>query len=203
MSSNLTAIIMHLNNTKFVHSAATERQLLPDQGVEVAFIGRSNAGKSSAINCITGVKKLAHSSKTPGRTQLINFFHVEDACYLVDLPGYGYAKIAQAVQARIQMVLSHYLQQRKSLKAVILVMDSRHPLQKADQETLEWLSQYELPIHILLTKADKLTRNHGMQALQKTKQACKCYHGVSLQLFSATKDIGVDEAREYVMQCFL
>lgn len=196
---------MHLDQAHFVYSAANAGQLLPDQSTEVAFIGRSNAGKSSAINCITGVNKLAHSSKTPGRTQLVNYFQVSDNNYLVDLPGYGYAKIAHTIKERIQHLLNHYLQARQSLRAVILIMDSRHPLQKSDQEMIKWLSRETLPMHILLTKADKLSRNQAMQAMQQTKKYCQRYMAISpisMQIFSATNGLGVDEARNYILQCF-
>jgi GTP-binding protein len=196
---------MHLNQAYFVHSAANKRQLLPDGGVEVAFIGRSNAGKSSAINCITGVNQLAHSSKTPGRTQLINFFQVEQGYYLVDLPGYGYAKVAHTVKERIQHLLNDYLEARQSLRAIILIMDSRHPLQDSDQEMVKWCSRQTLPIHILLTKADKLSRNQAMQAMQETQKYCQRYTAsspISIQIFSATTGMGIDEARDYILKSF-
>lgn len=194
---------MQFNQTHFVHSAATVAQLLPDNAKEIAFIGRSNAGKSSAINCITGVNRVAHSSKTPGRTQLINYFQIAEKHFFVDLPGYGYAKISREIKKRIEAVLNFYLQKRQSLLAIILIIDCRHPLHINDNEMLHFLSQLNLPIHILLTKADKLTRNQAMQALQKTQAYCRRYASpISSQLFSATKDVGLEEVQQKILQLF-
>jgi GTP-binding protein len=180
--------------TTFLKSAAKVNQLPPDTGAEVAFAGRSNAGKSSALNCLTGIKSLARTSKTPGRTQLINLFTVaEDDKRLVDLPGYGYAKVALEVKLAWQKNLAHYLEVRQSLKGLVLVMDIRHPLKDLDQMMIDWALQRELPVHILLTKCDKLSKSDiksTLQAVQKHYELAA--HLVSVQAFSSTKKAGVD-----------
>ena len=143
---------------QFLLSAPTLSQCPDDTGCEVAFAGRSNAGKSSAINVLTRQGKLARTSKTPGRTQLINFFSLTEHCRLVDLPGYGYAKVPKAVKQRWDEHLAEYLQRRQSLRGLILLMDVRHPLQDFDRQMVLWADQSDMPVHILLTKADKLKR---------------------------------------------
>ena len=151
--------------TQFFVSAYNLQQLPPDQGREVAFAGRSNAGKSSALNALTGHKQLARISKTPGRTQLINYFQVAPGCYLVDLPGYGYAKVPQALRRHWQHTLERYLNQRQALQGLCMLMDSRHPLTELDQQLLMWSQYRELPCHILLTKADKFKKGRAQAIL--------------------------------------
>ena len=177
----------------FLKSSAKVHQLPEDTGYEVAFAGRSNAGKSSALNCLTGNKHLARTSKTPGRTQLINLFVVKDDDHrLVDLPGYGYAKVALQTKIYWQENLAHYLEVRKSLKGLVLLMDIRHPLKDSDKTLLHWAITQELPVHVLLTKADKLSRNQAQQAVQGFETYCKPLPGVSWQTFSSLKKQGIE-----------
>ncbi|MCM2973528.1 ribosome biogenesis GTP-binding protein YihA/YsxC [Larsenimonas suaedae] len=182
------------HQARFVHSAPTLAHCLPDEGHEVAFAGRSNAGKSSAINALTGQKALARTSKTPGRTQLINFFELDDGTrHLVDLPGYGYAKVPEKVKLEWQRHLSAYLQKRRSLKGLVLMMDVRHPLTEFDQMMLAWADDADMPVHILLTKSDKLKRGAAAASLQKVRSALAEWDDlVSVQLFSSLKRQGLD-----------
>jgi GTP-binding protein len=178
----------------FLTSAATLSQCPPDNGLEVAFAGRSNAGKSSAINSLTHNKKLAKTSKTPGRTQLINFFELSQTQRLVDLPGYGFAKVPLAVKREWTKQLENYLQNRQCLAGLILLMDIRHPLQPFDQQMLNWALQAAMPVHILLTKADKLKRGAAGTALLQTRAKLKAHADlVTVQLFSALKHEGHKE----------
>ncbi len=149
----------------FLKSAPTLADCPPDQGVEVAFAGRSNAGKSSALNALTRQGKLARTSKTPGRTRLMNFFALAPGQRLVDLPGYGYAKVPKAMKAEWDQHLAHYLRARSSLRGLVLLMDIRHPLQAFDQHMLAWAAEAALPVHVLLTKADKLNRGPAQATL--------------------------------------
>ena len=178
----------------FLTSAGKVSQCPADDGWEVAFAGRSNAGKSSAINSLTQNKKLARTSKTPGRTQLLNFFALSEQQRLVDLPGYGFAKVPQAVKREWTKQLENYLQQRQSLRGLVLLMDTRHPLQPFDQQMLDWALAAHMPVHILLTKADKLKKGPGKSTLLKVR-AQLAEHGdlVSVQLFSALKHTGHKE----------
>ena len=179
---------------RFLTSAAKLAQCPPDEGWEVAFAGRSNAGKSSAINSLTNNKKLAKTSKTPGRTQLINFFELSDSQRLVDLPGYGFAKVPQAVKKEWTRQLENYLQQRQCLRGMILLMDVRHPLQPFDQQMLDWALAAHMPVHILLTKADKLKKGPAGNSLQKVRSQLREHEDlVSVQLFSALKHTGHKE----------
>jgi len=179
----------------FLISAAELKQLPSDKGNEVAFVGCSNAGKSSAINTITGIKNLARASKTPGRTQFINLFALDEKNRLVDLPGYGYAKAPAAVSERWMKKVNQYLKSRKCLRGLILVMDIRHPLKEQDQHLIEWCVKCKLPIHILLTKADKLKRGPALNTLQQVQKALKKYGKlVSIQLFSSLDKTGLEEA---------
>lgn len=187
---------MILPTTYFIKSAPDLSYCPPDQGKEVAFIGRSNAGKSSALNAITGVHKLARTSKTPGRTQLINFFGFgNEQQRLVDLPGYGYAKVSTEVKQQWGQALDEYLRERKSLQGLILIMDIRHPLTSFDRQMLDWTQHCQLPVHILLTKADKLNRGPAQQALAATTKQLATFDSVSIQLFSAIKGTGLEAAR--------
>ena len=179
---------------QFLTSAETLAQCPPDDGFEVAFAGRSNAGKSSAINTLTDNKKLARTSKTPGRTRLINFFNLDDERRLVDLPGYGYAKVPEAVKLKWQEHLSEYLQNRQCLKGLVLLMDIRHPLQTFDITMLEWAAAGQLPVHILLTKADKLKPNAARNQLFNIKKELIGLPGeISAQPFSSLKKQGLEE----------
>lgn len=184
---------LNYRKTHFLVSAAKLSQCPKDIRREVAFAGRSNAGKSSALNALTGSSRLARTSKTPGRTQLINFFQVEQGLCLVDLPGYGYAKVSRSVKEEWGRHLSDYLQRRESLKGVVLLVDVRHPMKEFDVAMLEWSAQ-KLPVHILLTKADKLKYGAAKSALMKVLQQVKPYgEQVSVQLYSSLKRQGVDE----------
>lgn len=185
----------------FIQSAAEFKQCPTDEGYEVAFAGRSNAGKSSAINTLTRAN-LARTSKTPGRTQLINFFAIDQQRRLVDLPGYGYAKVPLPLKEHWQKHLDTYLSERNSLKGIILLMDIRHPLTEFDHMLLEWANIRQMPVHILLTKADKLTFGVAKNTLLKVKQQLTGYENVqfSIQLFSSIKRQGIDEALSILRQ---
>jgi len=176
---------------RFLTSAAQLGQCPPDIGWEVAFAGRSNAGKSSAINSLTGNKKLAKTSRTPGRTQLINFFALSDCQRLVDLPGYGFAKVPRSVQREWTRLMESYLQQRQCLRGLVLLMDVRHPLQPFDEQLLAWGAAAAMPVHVLLTKADKLKRGAAGNALHKVRTRLQHHPGrASAQLFSALRHDG-------------
>lgn len=179
---------------EFLQSAGKVSQCPPDTGWEVAFAGRSNAGKSSAINSLTRQPKLARTSKTPGRTQLLNFFSLSEQQRLVDLPGYGFARVPEAVKEAWTRQLERYLQERRSLRGLILLMDIRHTFQAFDLQMIEWGSIAGMPVHILLTKADKLKRGPAQAALlQAQKRAATYPEGISVQLFSALKHSGHGE----------
>lgn len=181
-------------SARFLTSAAKLHQCPPDEGWEVAFAGRSNAGKSSAINSLTNNKKLAKTSKTPGRTQLINFFELSDCQRLVDLPGYGFAKVPLAVKKEWTRQLENYLAKRQSLRGMILLMDVRHPLQPFDEQMLGWALAAHMPVHILLTKADKLKKGPANNSLLAVRKALDEHRDlVSVQLFSALKHTGHEQ----------
>lgn len=180
--------------TRFEISASTLSQCPQDSQKEVAFVGRSNAGKSSAINTLTRQKALARTSKTPGRTQLLNFFTLAPGHFLVDLPGFGYAKVPPALRKKWQAELERYLQRRDALKGLVLLMDVRHPLTPFDLQIIQWAETAQMPLHILLTKADKLKRGAGKTALLETRKALASHKGaLSLQLFSAHTEDGLRE----------
>lgn len=186
----------------FLTSAAKVEQCPPDTGYEVAFVGRSNAGKSSAINTITHAN-LARTSKTPGRTQLLNFFTLDNERRIVDLPGYGYAKVPLPLKQHWQTHLNAYLVSRESLTGIVLMMDIRHPLTEFDVMLLEWANEYQMPVHILLTKADKLTFGAAKNTLLKITQHINEHYDqekTSIQLFSSIKRQGIDEARAKLKQ---
>ena len=186
-------------NATFYISAHHLRDLPPPIGVEVAFAGRSNAGKSSALNTLANHNRLAYVSKQPGRTQLINFFSLGNDRFLVDLPGYGYAKVPAAMRAHWQMTLSNYLSHRNTLYGLVLVMDCRHPLTPLDRQMLDWFSPSGRPIHVLLTKSDKLSRNAANQTLQTVKKELQNTWGnCTIQLFSSLKKQGVEEAETVI-----
>lgn len=187
----------------FLKSAAELKQLPPDTGYEVAFAGRSNAGKSSALNALTGNKKMAKTSKTPGRTQLINLFTIDEERRLVDLPGYGYAKVSESIKQRWQKTLARYLEKRTCLRGLVLIMDIRHPLKDMDRHIIEWAIQAQLPIHILLSKADKLKRSPALNTLQSVSKTFSPYGDlVTVQLFSATKREGIETLTAQLNQWF-
>ncbi len=190
------------SNVSFIKSAPTLSQSPMDVGIEVAFVGRSNAGKSSAINTITGRHGLARTSKTPGRTQLMNYFYLDEQRRLVDLPGYGYAKVPVRVQREIEELLGSYLSQRQCLQGVILLMDIRHPLMNTDKHFIDFAQQYNLPIHILLTKCDKLSRGKSNLTLMAARKALSAYSTVSVQTFSATERIGIEEVYQKLDEWF-
>jgi GTP-binding protein len=180
---------------RFLTSVTDPRQAPPDEGLEVAFAGRSNAGKSSALNVITRQKALARTSKTPGRTRQINFFVIDDRRRLVDLPGYGFAVVSKKVKNEWQRHISRYLETRHSLAGVILVMDIRHPLKAFDRQVLGWCHVADLPAHVLLTKSDKLKRGPAKATLLTVRQQLATLHPeASVQLFSALKKTGTEEA---------
>ena len=180
------------NQATFVSSAARLEQLPEDVVREVAFAGRSNAGKSSAINRLTGNRKLARTSRTPGRTQLINHFLVRDNAYLVDLPGYGFAKVSKAQRNAWVRMLETYFVSRDELRCLVIVMDIRHPLTDSDWKTIELQQQGQSELHLLLTKCDKLSRNKANSALMKTKDTLE-EAGIeaTLQTFSSNTGEGV------------
>jgi GTP-binding protein len=181
----------------FIKSSWQPQQFPSDEGTEVAFAGRSNAGKSSALNAITGRKDLARTSKTPGRTQLINFFALDGAQRLVDLPGYGYAKVPERIREHWQELLTRYVEARASLVGLVIVMDSRRPLTDFDVQMLDWSGSHGLAAHVLLTKADKLSRGESSTVLKQVRTRVE---GVAtVQLFSAVAKTGVDEARREVL----
>lgn len=184
-----------IRQTAFMLSAPTFRLCPEDTGLEVAFAGRSNAGKSSAINTITHQKQLARSSKTPGRTQMINFFSVaSDTRRLVDLPGYGYAAVPEAMKNKWQKELEEYLVLRQSLTGLVLLTDIRHPLKYFDEQMLHWAKDGQLAVHVLLTKSDKLKRGAAKTALLENKRTLdKMGLPFSIQLFSALDKVGIDE----------
>ncbi len=163
----------------------------------MAFAGRSNAGKSSALNTLADQRSLARTSKTPGRTQLINFFELDEQRRLVDLPGYGYAKVPEAVKRHWQQVLADYLRVRQCLQGLVLLMDIRHPFKEFDRQMLDWCHHQQMPVHILLTKADKLKRGPASNTLQQVRNTLKAdYPLATVQLFSSLDKQGVEQARE-------
>lgn len=198
-------ILMNLfQNAKFF-TTVNHLKDLPDTPAEIAFVGRSNAGKSSAINTLTNHVRLAYVSKTPGRTQHINFFELENGNFMVDLPGYGYAQVPEAIRAHWVKLLGDYLQQRRQLIGLILIMDSRHPLKALDIQMLDFFHITGRPVHILLSKADKLSKNDQIKTLAAVKKSLKPYterQKISVQLFSSLKKQGMDEVNQVVGSWF-
>lgn len=196
MSSPPVQDVPDFHQAAFFISASNLQQCPPDNALEVAFVGRSNAGKSSAINVLTGQSKLARTSKTPGRTQLLNYFAVDQGRYLVDLPGFGYAKVPPEVRNKWQRELEKYLRQRQSLRGLVLLMDIRHPFKDFDEILLQWCREAGMPLHILLTKADKLKFGAARSGLLQAEKRLATYGGlVTVQLFSALKGEGVEELK--------
>lgn len=197
--------IRPLNYTKthFITSAPDISHLPTDSGVEVAFAGRSNAGKSSALNTLTNQKNLARTSKTPGRTQLINLFEVEENRRLVDLPGYGYAQVPEELKRKWQKSLGEYLQKRESLKGLIVLMDIRHPLKDLDQQMISWAVSVNIPIMLLLTKTDKLASSAQKKQLNLVKEAILPFQGdITVALFSSPKRIGLEPLKQKLDEWF-
>ncbi len=178
---------------------------LPATTAEIAFVGRSNAGKSSAINTLTNHTRLAYVSKTPGRTQHINFFELANGRFMVDLPGYGYAQVPEAVRQHWVTLLGNYLQTRSQLIGLILIMDIRHPLKELDKRMLDFFAVTKQPVHILLSKADKLSKNEQIKTLAMVKKLLQPYvarQQVTVQLFSSLKKQGIDEVNDIVAAWF-
>jgi GTP-binding protein len=191
------------HQAKFINSSPHIRNAPADQGLEVAFAGRSNAGKSSAINTLTQQNALARISKTPGRTQMLNFFEINADLRFVDLPGYGYAKVPVDVKKKWHEMMEHYLTHRKSLCGIILVMDVRHPLTEFDWQMVEWCQHTHLPLHILLTKADKLAYGAAKNTLLQVRKELKDVSSpLTIQLFSSLKKTGIDEVHEALDNLF-
>lgn len=179
---------------RYLMGAAKLDQLPPDEGIEVALAGRSNAGKSTALNAITEQKSLAKTSKTPGRTQLINLFRLDDDRRLTDLPGYGFAKVSKSVKEAWQKTLSTYLQERMCLQALVVFMDIRHPMKETDKQMISWAVSAELPVHVVLSKADKLKSGARKTALMgANKLLARMSEDITTQVFSATHKIGLVE----------
>lgn len=187
----------------FIKSAPSLENTPPDLGREVAFAGRSNAGKSSAINALTRQNFLARISKTPGRTQMLNFFEFSEHQRFVDLPGYGYAKVPEKIKLQWHRLMENYLGKRQSLCGIVLVMDVRHPLTDFDWQMIEWTQHSEVPLHILLTKSDKLTFGAAKNTLFQVQKALEgATITVTLQLFSSLKKTGIDEIHTALDQFF-
>lgn len=193
----MTVTPLNYAKTYFVTSAPDIHHLPEDSGVEIAFAGRSNAGKSSALNTLTNQKSLARTSKTPGRTQLINLFEIEPNCRLVDLPGYGYAQVPEEVKRKWQRSLAEYLQKRESLKGIVILMDIRHPLKDLDQQMIDWAVQSQLSVMLLLTKADKLASGAQKKQLNMVKEAILPFQGdITVATFSSLKRTGLEQLKQ-------
>lgn len=185
---------LNYHKTHFLTSAPNIRAIPADEGIEIAFAGRSNAGKSTALNALTNQKNLARTSKTPGRTQLINLFEVENGCKLVDLPGYGYAAVPEQMKIQWQKSLGEYLQHRQCLAGLVVLMDIRHPLKDLDQQMIDWAVSAELPVLLLLTKADKLSQSARSKQVKMVREAILPFQGdIQVEAFSAQSKLGIDK----------
>ncbi|PMH46054.1 YihA family ribosome biogenesis GTP-binding protein [Vibrio sp. 10N.286.49.B3] len=190
------SVKIHYQNTHFITSAPDIRHLPEDEGIEIAFAGRSNAGKSSALNRLTNQRSLAKTSKTPGRTQLINLFKVTEGCHIVDLPGYGFAQVPLEMKKKWQKSLGEYLQKRSCLKGLVVLMDIRHPMKDLDQQMIYWAVDSRIPVQVLLTKADKLKSGARKAQLLKIRKDAESFGGtVVVDMFSSQNGIGVDQLR--------
>nr|WP_240457330.1 ribosome biogenesis GTP-binding protein YihA/YsxC [Vibrio neptunius] len=197
------SVKIHYQNTHFITSAPDIRHMPEDEGIEVAFAGRSNAGKSSSLNRLTNQKSLAKTSKTPGRTQLINLFKVTEGCHIVDLPGYGFAQVPLEMKKKWQKSLGEYLQKRQSLKGLVVLMDIRHPMKDLDQQLIFWAVDSGIPVQVLLTKADKLKSGARKAQVLKIKNDAVGFGGdVSVAAFSSLKGLGVDVLRNKLDEWF-
>ena len=200
----MSSTTIHLSKATFTISAPDIRKLPEDSGIEVAFAGRSNAGKSSALNTLTNQKSLARTSKTPGRTQLINVFEIGDNKRLIDLPGYGFAKVPLEMKKKWQKALGEYLEKRESLKGLVVLMDIRHPLKDLDLDLIQWAADSELPVLALLTKCDKLSQGKRSAEVLKVKKALAPLNAdIKVQAFSSLKRTGSEQADTIICDWFL
>ena len=187
-----------LGDARYQGSAVHPSRFPPDEGAEVAFAGRSNAGKSSALNTLCNRRALARTSRTPGRTQMLNFFTLDDSRRLVDLPGYGFARVPEEIRQKWKRFIESYLFHRRSLKGLILLMDARHPMKPDDGQLLDWCAYHRIPVHVLLTKSDKLGRGKQHQSLRAVRSGL-AGSGTGAQLFSARDRTGLEEARKVIL----
>ncbi|MBU2923738.1 ribosome biogenesis GTP-binding protein YihA/YsxC [Colwellia sp. 4_MG-2023] len=200
----MSSTTIHLSKATFTISAPDIRRLPEDSGIEVAFAGRSNAGKSSALNTLTNQKGLARISKTPGRTQLINVFEIGDNKRLIDLPGYGFAKVPLEMKKKWQKALGEYLEKRESLKGLVVLMDIRHPLKDLDMDLIQWAADSDLPVLALLTKSDKLSQGKRSAEVLKVKKALAPLNAdIKVQAFSSLKRTGEEQANSIICDWFL
>jgi len=199
----LSSTTIHLSKATFTISAPDISKLPEDSGIEVAFAGRSNAGKSSALNTLTNQRGLARTSKTPGRTQLINVFEIGDNKRLIDLPGYGFAKVPLEMKKKWQKALGEYLEKRQSLKGLVVLMDIRHPLKDLDMDLIEWAVDGDLPVLALLTKCDKLSQGKRSTEVLKVKKVLDALNGdIKVQAFSSLKRTGSEQADKVICDWF-
>jgi len=199
----LSSTKVHLSKATFTISAPDIRKLPEDSGIEVAFAGRSNAGKSSALNTLTNQRSLARTSKTPGRTQLINVFEIGNNKRLIDLPGYGFAKVPLEMKKKWQKALGEYLEKRQSLKGLVVLMDIRHPLKDLDMDLIQWAADSELPVLTLLTKCDKLSQGKRSAEVLKVKKALTSLNAdIRVQAFSSLKRTGAEQADTIICDWF-
>jgi GTP-binding protein len=199
----LSSSSINLHRASFTLSAPDIRRWPDDNGIEVAFAGRSNAGKSSSLNTLTNQKSLARTSKTPGRTQLINVFEIAENKRLIDLPGYGFAKVPLEMKLKWQKALGEYLEKRQCLKGIVILMDIRHPFKDLDQDLIQWAVDSELSILVLLTKCDKLSQGQRSTEVLKAKKRLKEYDAdITVQAFSSLKRTGSEQATEIIQGWF-
>ena len=199
----MSSTVIHLSKATFTLSAPDIRRLPADSGIEVAFAGRSNAGKSSALNTLTNQRSLARTSKTPGRTQLINIFEIAEDKRLVDLPGYGFAKVPMEMKKKWQKALGEYLEKRECLKGLVILMDIRHPLKDLDMDLIQWAADGELPVLVLLTKSDKLSQGKvSSQVLDVKKKLASLNADIKVQAFSSLKRTGSEQADKVICAWF-
>lgn len=199
----MSSTAIHLSKATFTISAPDIRRLPADNGIEVAFAGRSNAGKSSALNTLTNQKSLARTSKTPGRTQLINIFEIAENKRLVDLPGYGFAKVPMEMKKKWQKALGEYLEKRECLKGIVVLMDIRHPLKDLDMDLIQWAADSDLPVLALLTKSDKLSQGKASGQVLAVKKQLKALNAdIKVQAFSSLKRTGADQANSIICHWF-
>lgn len=188
--------MINFRNAKFVTAFSASSKPPEDKFIEVAFAGRSNAGKSSSLNALTGQKKLARTSSKPGRTQQINFFGLDDKRFLVDLPGYGYAAVSKSLKQEWQGLMEGFLRSRQSLRGVVIIMDIRHPLKDSDKQMIEWCDERALPMHLVLTKADKIKKNKVNQTLFAVQKEVKIFDtSITVQVFSSETKLGMPELK--------
>ncbi|NQY65431.1 MAG: YihA family ribosome biogenesis GTP-binding protein [Alteromonadaceae bacterium] len=200
----MSSTAIHLQKATFTISAPDIRRLPEDSGIEVAFAGRSNAGKSSALNTLTNQKGLARTSKTPGRTQLINVFEIAENKRLIDLPGYGFAKVPLEMKKKWQKALGEYLEKRECLKGLVILMDIRHPLKDLDLDLIHWAVDSDLPVLALLTKCDKLSQGKRSTEVLKVKKELSLLNAdIKVQAFSSLKRTGVDQANTVICDWFV